>query len=150
MGSVSFIDGHIDEPMNAEEYIEVIKRLKLKLENLTDLYNRQKADLENYKQIAEFQQSISMDKEVEIKRLKAEVEGLQAEIGIKNLTIQGLEQESILHNETVAEEIELVKAEAVKEFAERLKGYYPSECMDDLELCKIVDDLLKEMGAEGE
>lgn len=38
-----------------------------------------KAEIENYKQIAENQQSVSMDKEVEIKRLKAEVERLQKE-----------------------------------------------------------------------
>jgi DNA repair exonuclease SbcCD ATPase subunit len=110
MGSVSFIDGHIDEPMNAEEYIEVIKRLKLKLENLTDLYNRQKADLENYKQIAEFQQSISMDKEVEIKRLKAEVERLKKE----------KDEYAYLYDKHINTAFSHIKAEAVKEFAERL------------------------------
>ena len=48
-----------------------------RLKNALDLINRQQADIENYKQIAENQQSVSMDKEVEIKRLKAEVERLK-------------------------------------------------------------------------
>ena len=51
-----------------------IKSGKNVLANALDLINRQQAEIENYKQIAENQQSVSMDKEVEIKRLKAEVE----------------------------------------------------------------------------
>ena len=49
------------------------------LQNIIDALNSQSAETENYKRIAEHQQSVSMDKEVEIKRLKAEVEQLQKE-----------------------------------------------------------------------
>ena len=99
--------------------------------NALDLINRQKADLENYKQIAENQQSVSMDKEVEIKRLKAEVEQLQKE----NHLFADIGK---MYSE--------VKAEAVKEFAERLKQVlYNDEFML---IRSIIDNLLKEMGVE--
>ena len=110
MGNVSLINGHIDEPMTDNEIInalrgcegchyfnECAKSTRLAL----DLINRQQAEIENYKQIAENQQSVSMDKEVKIRRLKAEVERLK-------YNLEAVLQERADHSE------------AVKEFAERL------------------------------
>ena len=42
-----------------------------------DLINRLQADVENYKKVAEHQQSVTMDRGFEIKKLKAEIERLR-------------------------------------------------------------------------
>lgn len=87
---------------------------------IEDEYNRQKetieqlqtalfkcgedaVEIENYKKIAEYQQSLSMDRFFEIKRLKETVERLQKEC------------------DEIWEERESCIDKAVKEFAERLK-----------------------------
>ena len=94
-----------------------------------DLINRQKAENENYKQIAENQQSVSMDKEVEIKRLKAE-------------------------NEWLLQKLQQAQAEAVKEFAERLKArkYQSSEWSHGGHPFVVeeddIDEILEEMVGE--
>ena len=96
MGNVSLIDGHIDGLMADNEIIKALdwcskteyscdmcpydnkgECMEKLFTDALDLINRQKAELENYKLIAEYQQSVSMDKEFEIKRLKAEVERLK-------------------------------------------------------------------------
>ena len=43
-----------------------------------DLINRQKAEIENYKKIAEYQQSCNMARWFEIERLKEEIERLKS------------------------------------------------------------------------
>ena len=104
------------------------------LQNIIDALNSQSAETENYKRIAEHQQSVSMDKEVEIKRLKAEVEQLQKE----NHLFADIGK---MYSE--------VKAEAVKEFAERLKEKAMQK-FDWNEYVEVeeIDNLLKEMVGE--
>ena len=75
-----------------------------------DLINRLQADRDNYKQIAENQQTISLDRGFEIKRLKEKVESQQAENERLKATIDCFTDIGKLYSE--------VKAEAYKEFAE--------------------------------
>ena len=75
--------------MSSKEIVKALRRglfsnelLKISadtIENLESEINRLQADCENYKQIAEHQQSVTMDRGFEIKRLKEKVESLQAE-----------------------------------------------------------------------
>lgn len=96
-----------------------------------------KSDLENYKRIANTQQSVSMDKEVEIKRLKAEVERLEKENHI-------FADIGKMYSE--------VKAEAVKEFAHKIESYktgifIKGEELIILPLCDF-EDIKSEMVGE--
>ncbi len=47
-------------------------------------YETQQAEIENYKQIAEYQQSVSMDRHFEILRLKEEIKRLENLICFNN------------------------------------------------------------------
>lgn len=49
----------------------------IKMVDIIDLINRLQADCENYKQIAENQQKVTLDKAFENKELKAEIERLK-------------------------------------------------------------------------
>ena len=113
-----------------------------------------KAELENYKQIAEHQQSVSMDKEVEIKRLKAEVERLQKENQLlldkhpsnthRNCVII---DNGIIYTKTLndyAKVLTAVSTDAVKEFAEILKA----EEVNGLVFVEDIDRFLKEKVGE--
>ena len=101
--------------------------------DVLDLLNRLQADRDNYKQIAENQQKITMDRGFEIKRLKEKIESLQAE----NKEWKRVVETWVEQHEKDTVEIERLKkgwkadairwiiantkAEAYKEFAERLK-----------------------------
>lgn len=144
MGNVSFIDGHIDEPkgLTDNEIINVLEICvnktdvfvihhnaetreydKISIKDILGVINRQKAEIENYKQIAENQQSVSMDKEVEIKRLKAEVERLSEAIYQSNITSEIKIKSERLHQWKQLEQSKRARAEAVKGFAERIDEY---------------------------
>ena len=70
-----------------------------------------------------------------INRQKAEIERL------KKLNDKGLQYDiELMKREKTA------KAEAVKEFAERLKDL--PECQDDLTVLAVIDDLVKEMAGD--
>ena len=102
-----------------------------------DLINRLQADCENYKQIAENQQKIILDKAFENKKLKAENGQLTKDK--ENLTY------SLVN--AVGQKM-TAKAEAYKEFAERLKTK-----ASDFEYGKAVwlvyiDNLVKELVGE--
>ena len=136
-----------------------------------DLINRLQADCENYKKIAEHQQSVTMGRGFDIRRLKEKIESLQAENKIlqnfkayfdfyygSDIEILGIDEngdttafdefyncaianaESIEHH--IAHIIKTAKAEAYKEFAERLKKetYILNHCG--------IDNLLKELVGE--
>ena len=112
------------------KYLEAVKVIE-------DEYNRQKetieqlktalfkcgedaVEIENYKKIAEHQQSLSMDRFFEIQRLKEEIVKLEAETDRLNYLLQCYALE---HGTAVDKErfLKPARAEAVKEFAERLK-----------------------------
>jgi hypothetical protein len=127
---------------------------KISIKDILGVINHQKAEIENYKQIAENQQSVSMDKEVEIKRLKAEVERL--------------EQRNITSCRNWQSKYNTLRADAVKEFAERLKAESVYLGIDtDCFICTVIgewkswetvgewceetiDKIYKEMGVEVE
>ena len=81
--------------------------------------------------------------------LKVSLEGLALDlINRKNAEIERLEkaievQEIMLGNQDRA--IKKAKAEAIKEFAERVKDLFPEE---DKITRNVIDDLAKEMGVE--
>ena len=127
-----------------------------------DLINRLQADRDNYKQIAENQQKIILDKAFENKKLKAEIERLQNSIAVfTNNAVDFAneidrhrkdKEEAFLFAANIVESEKIViantKAEAYKEFAERLKTK-----ASDFEYGKAVwlvhiDNLLKELGTK--
>ena len=144
------------------------------LENALDLINRLQADCENYKQIAEHQQSVTLDRGFEIKRLKEKIESLQAEERLKKTKyifstvdycaddldkalkeIERLKLECGLAKfEKYKAEFEEfraeIKAEAVKEFAERLKESWQDNdyYWEEADVYKWIDNLLKELVGE--
>ena len=93
-----------------------------------DLINRLQADVDNYKQIAENQQKIILDKAFENKKLKAEIGRLK---GIVN----------IVPNATV---------EMLEEFAEQVKMafYYEFDELIPSIMADKIDNLLKELVGE--
>ena len=114
-----------------------------------NLINRLQADIENYKQVAEHQQSVTMDRGFEIKRLKEKIESLQAENERLNAGADSLfntldyRLERILKLE---DNLKTAKTAAYKEFAERLK----EESYERIDLTAYVEvsdinNLLQEM-----
>ena len=140
---------------------------------ILDLINRQKAEIENYKQIAENQQSVSMDKEVEIKRLRKaylKQQEIFAEQSLENERLKAEVERLQKYHDDMEDAIysfredhakvkffkKEIKAEAVKEFAERLQNsILPQLSCSTLEKKEAyyfcldnIDKLLKEMGVE--
>ena len=125
-----------------------------------DLINRLQTDVDNYKQIAENQQTISLDRGFEIKRLKEKVESLQAEnerLEGKNAVVllkpENAQFENLEHFETrqISKEmlpaiVRRTKAEAYKECIEKVKDLrrnYAGYAFD-----KMLNNLLKELVGE--
>ena len=116
-----------------------------------------KADCENYKQVAENQQKVTLDKGFEIKRLKEENERLKI-ISLRfleemrvwgnknNIDTTNFSMIPILESEKESL-VKQIKAEAYKEFAERLKELFPSdnEPYQYWEIHEGADNLLKEL-----
>ena len=97
---------------------EQLEEDRLAVLNALDLINRQKAEIErlteenkNYIKVAETQQSLSMERFFEIKRLTERIEKRTTE----------LDRLTIYFDKVVEEKLKTAKAEAIKEFAERLK-----------------------------
>ena len=101
------------------------------IKQFIELFDRLQADCENYKQVAENQQSVTMDRGFEIKRLKEKIESLQAENEkLKSINLLGEYKARIQVGNMIVctpkigewfEFLKKTKAEAYKEFAERLK-----------------------------
>ena len=103
--------------------LALINRQKETIEQLqTALFKcgEDAVEIENYKKIAEHQQSLSMDRFFEIQRLKEEIVKLEAETDRLNYILQCYALE---HGTAVDKErfLKPARAEAVKEFAESLK-----------------------------
>ena len=99
--------------------------------DVLDLLNRLQAEVENYKQIAENQQKIILDKAFEKKRLRTSNDALR----MANELCKGWEERA--------------KAEAYKEFAEGLKEK-ATQKFDWNEYVEVeeIDNLLKELVGE--
>ena len=131
--SVSLIDGHIDDDvMTSEELIEELEKVRY---NVTSEYHKAVIDA-------------AIDT---LKSQKAESERLT------NIVDDGAE---VCHNchSKYAEKIKQAKAEAIKEFAERLKEHkidvdvsfgYGREVYTEAVAVIEIDNLVKEMAGEG-
>ena len=116
-----------------------------KRKKFTDIVNQQKkeisellAEADNYKKIVEKQQSISMERYFEIKRLKEKVENLE-----------DYNENLLAANTALSNEILEAKHKAYKEFAEKLKIYSCSlKDGHDMVDTICIDNLLKEMVGE--
>lgn len=121
-----------------------------------DLINRLRADVENYKQIAEHQQSVTMDRGFEIKRLKEKIESLQAENERLREKVkrwkENYESSQVVVGDfreiinEKCEEIKLTKASAYKECIEKVKEIMRKYCGEITE--DDLDNLLKKMDGE--
>lgn len=105
--------------------------------DLLALLNRLQADRENYKQIAENQQKIILDKAFEIKRLKAENERLKEK-----------KEKCFYCTEQANKKISAIKTEAYKEFAEKMEQIHSSNRVVDISIRNDVKHLLKELVGE--
>ncbi|MBQ3045162.1 MAG: hypothetical protein IJD49_04345 [Clostridia bacterium] len=92
-----------------------------------DLINRQKAEIERFKKI-----------ETTINAFWCELQKLSIAKEKETPTLEEL-----------LEYIEQAKAEAIKEFAKRLKGEYKNRCMS-LSFERCIDNLVKEMAGDAE
>ena len=150
-----------------QKYLEAVKVIE-------DEYNRQKETIEqlktalfkcgeeaveiaNYKKIAEHQQSISMDRFFEIKRLKEE-------LALAKKAVLALTEEQTAQRAEIEEQASLIlslsriqttvineaKAEAVKEFAERLKENTREIMLyGEIVMAYHIDNLVKEFTEGG-
>ena len=126
--------------------------------NALDLINRLQADCENYKQVAENQQKVTMDRGFEIKELKAELdEYAKIKTTIDEfweilLTLSLCKRKEKPTLEEFAEAIQEIKAEAYKEFAERLheelRIYGIKDKFNKSVFLNVVDNAKKELVGE--
>lgn len=126
---------------------------------IVDLINRLQADVENYKQVAENQQKVTLDRGFEIKRLKEKIERLQS-ISLRfleemrkwgnknNIDTTNFSMIPILESENESL-VKQIKAEAYKEFAERLheelRMYGIKDKFDKAVFLNVVDKAKKEL-----
>ena len=107
------------------DVLNLINRQKETIEQLnTALFKcgEDAAEIANYKKIAENQQSLSMERGFEIKRLKEEIERLHKECDEAwEQHSEALVKYDLLFDEATAL-IENAKSDAVKEFAETIKA----------------------------
>ena len=104
---------------NENHYRRKIQNQKEELKRLNEVVNRLQADCENYKQVAENQQKITLDRGFEIKELKAENERLK---GHQKDGFFNLLGNCLVFSKTLKDYNDMrkgLKAEAYKEFAER-------------------------------
>lgn len=131
----------------------VDRLLKLSL----DLINRQQAENKELKKEKYRLQKALNQAEDCLDIAKAEIENLQKELASKGLKYSLLEREKAKDISGFVDDLKLARAEAVKEFAERLKAdinktwYYELENdTHNARALKRVDELVKEMVGEQE
>jgi hypothetical protein len=124
---------------------------------VVDLINRLKSDCENYKQVAENQQKVTLDRWFEIKRLKEEIEKLEKEVKADEYILKEIICDEKTYNfvtNDVSERLK-TKTEAYTDFAESLKKDFDNPRiqkfgLDFVKFLKnIVDNRLKELVGEG-
>ena len=163
--SVSLIDGHIDDTPGMTDN-EIIKALEGKqplgmcaIRGAIDLINRQKAEIERlenalFKQ-EDTMQMIVKERDAEIERLNfvrtRDAQRYEQKISDQshtNCVLYDLHSDAIKEVKALEDELKTAKAEAIKEFAERLNNSLykasPNPTFED-EIMIIVDKLVKEM-----
>ena len=124
---------------NMKHLVKSVRDYQKALEKAKAENKKLKADCENYKQVAENQQKATLDKAFEIKRLKEEIERLKKE-----------KERCFYCTEQANKKINEIKAEAYKEFAERLKETFPKDdfLRSTKQISADIDNLLEEMIGE--
>ena len=123
------------------------------ISKLESIINRLQADVDNYKQIAENQQKIILDKAFENKKLKAEIERLRQTYPHNRYPVCVKVRNGEIYTYTLDDYDWLIgdiSAEAYKEFAERLKEKAYTECDITGHKYQVVqieeiDNILKEL-----
>ena len=125
-----------------------------------DLINRLQADAENYKQIAEHQQSVTMDRGFEIKKLKAENERLNfvrtrdaqkynekiSDQAHTNCVLYDLYDKAIKEVKELEGKLKTAKAEAYKECIDLVKKKGVKVGVDEICIFEnTLDNLSKEL-----
>jgi FtsZ-binding cell division protein ZapB len=142
------IEGDCESDCPLYEFCEEISYTMVKA--VFDLINRQKAEVEFLKEQRDIYMQDATDFSIEIDKQKAEIERLESEYE----SVYEQARADILGNMADGGTschwcIEQHKAEAIKEFAEKLKiGEYKEEYTDHL--CYMVDNLVKEMVGDAE
>ena len=144
--------------MAKRDALNLINRQQAEIENLNNfLYDAEGVNLVNYwYQQCEIAENGCRNLEEENKKLKAEIERLQKNSKkVLEICSRVIKANDERNNEIFQGAIEVVRAEAIKEFAERLKLKVDIdlceaiECSDYLyNLPKLIDNLVKEMVGE--
>ena len=120
-----------------------------------ELWSKKPVDVQD-RDVEDFAKDIAYIKDL-INRQKAEIERLQCEIKEKTETIVFLKDQVVgwsIDFRNIKNKVETAKAEAIKEFAERLKKevagwYYDFADFDDtMDALTEIDNLVKEMTEE--
>jgi hypothetical protein len=90
-------------------------------------------ECENYKKVAEYQQNCNMDRGFKIKRLTEENERLKAEVSVKKKLL-----------DKCVDLEDRVKADTVREFAERLKAICWGEIISPSTIDRIAKEILED------
>ena len=132
-------------PKDVSGYI-IDENNKMKLvynEDVIDLINRQQGEIEKLEISDASKEECTIKQHGKIKELKAEVERLKERNKILDLN----RRMALLEKEPLYDKIKTAKAEAVKEFAERLKDSFFDNGYEspDIDFDYFVDNLVKEM-----
>lgn len=119
--------------MDIEQLQNDIINANCNCDHIAMLFEEEKAENQSLKKVAETQQSLAMERHFEIERLKAEIEKYRNFI---NQKLGGAVDLISVYD------IEVAKAEAIKEFAGRMKGKW---CVDSITCCENIDELVEEM-----
>lgn len=104
--------------------------------SVLSLITRQQAEIENYIKVAERQQSLSLERDFEIKRLRAEIEKLKQPLNVRFEKFE-------------SEYDSKIKSEARREFAERVKEHTCDIVLyGEIVTVSSINSLLKEMERE--
>lgn len=109
---------------------------KSEVEALQEALSKAEADVKNYMKVAEYQQSLSVKRYHEIKRLKEDIERLQFEcLALKQKRLTLFDRLEFIRN---------ARTKAITEFADRLRSHYPHTNS----ILKRIDCIEKEMTEE--
>lgn len=136
-----------DQPCEHCAFNDMSRCIAFLIDNVIGLINRQKAEVENYIKVAEYQQNLTLKKSFEIKELKAEIEKLDAE---NDCLVKELDKQC---DECVEFNVSQARKKAIKEFAERLKhmlGLINGFDYDCSTIFYHIDNLVKEMVGDTE
>lgn len=111
------------------------------MSNILDLINRQQAEIERLQKVQVQYVKAYFDEFVE--RLKFDISLAKLDSGLLDYVIDELVETMKIEFSREADFTDLIKSEAIKEFAERLKGFRNGDYI--FVTTKLIDNLVKEM-----